>query len=187
MSTKKLFVSLVVITALTGFATAAKAQDASDRSGGDREDYCDDTRPDGCKKPIDFVGVIKAQCSCKIADGALDTKGLTAQLGTITDGTVATICNSKGSKLTLKLDSFSKPDPSQASIAEFRFAGGSGAYGAPNTPTSFAVTPVTISNLSNGYLMTPSVAKVQAQVKAPAGQNLAAGNYKVSVLATVTP
>jgi hypothetical protein len=186
MSAQKLFVSLMVATALTGFATAAQAEDTDRRGGGPREDYCDHTKPDGCKKPIDFEGVIKAQCSCKFEDGALDTKGLTNTLGTTADGSVATVCNSKGSKLTLSLASFSKPDPSQASVGEFRFAGGTGAY-ASTAVTPYATAPVVISNLSNGYSSTASVAKVQAQVKAPAGQNLAAGNYKVSVLATVTP
>jgi hypothetical protein len=144
-------------------------------------------------------GLVNATCHVVGTDGALTPVagvGLTSQVTSSSVGTFATTCNTATSSLTVTVDTalFNGNAMLPAvGTATFNLDNGSGAYAAAGTAplpvagTGYVATYTTVGNLSNGFLVTPSVMDVKARVDAPTGTYLQAGTYKVIIKATTSP
>ncbi len=136
------------------------------------------------------TGSVAGTCSLTVTDGALPTgQGFVPSLTSTTKGKISTVCNTTTSKLETSATGVTTALGGQAATYKYNLNNGSGAYSAVNTGLVAvnAVPAVVVSNLSNGMSSSVSNLDVTAEVAAPATQNLAAGNYTVTVTATVTP
>jgi hypothetical protein len=163
---KKILASLITLSAVAGFASAASAQNATSAHSGS----------------------VTAACTLTATNGTFPVTGLANSM-TSAGGSFSTVCNSAASTLTLSAGAApTLPVGSVAAEVTTSFdvvtAGSGGAYD--------GILPgvTTVTNLSNSYSSTPSVLNVAAKATAGSGKNLpssASGGYVVNILATVAP
>jgi hypothetical protein len=142
---------------------------------------------------VEQEGTVKGDCTInKVTDGALPTSaGFVNAIESSTPGKISTLCNTKLSNLTVKLESLATEtvaSTGQAITRSYKLDGGTGAYASGFNQTSFGTVDTSKADISNNFSSTASTFDVRTKVAAAAGQNLAAGpEYKVKVKATVTP
>jgi hypothetical protein len=175
---KKILFSATVVSAVLGLTTHAYANGTSN----------------GFTSSTSFSslhsGSVNSTCSLTVTDGALPVnQGFTSTLTTpnTNKGKISTICNSSNSSIKVEIDSVASIHPTQPNYNEdFELSGGTGAYSA-GLPVGFGQTPYLKTNLTNGFSTTASTIDVRARARVPLNQYLSAGNYTVSIKATVTP
>lgn len=164
---KKIIASLVALSAVAGFASAASAQTAPATSV--------------------HTGSVTPTCTLVAAPGTFPTTGLSNMM-TSTGGSFSTVCNTTASTLTLSAGATATLPAGSATAGvttSFDVApGNTGAY------SSVAAGTTVVNDLSNSFSSTASVLNVAAKVAATTGKNLPSsgtGGYVVNILATVTP
>ncbi len=179
MTASKILVSLFTIAALTGYTSAASAQVSGDdsRLRGD----CDETKNE-CIQDLTFRGKIPPKCTCDYEKAAVLTapSDFTSSIGGSLN--IKTKCNSKTSKLILKVLPGGADPGGQALAREFSVTAATGAItnsvGYVTTKTDGPSLAGSSSATINGKISTTGV---------NAGQDLYAGGYSMTVNASLTP
>lgn len=165
----KIFIaSLVALSAVAGFASAASAQTAPATSV--------------------HTGSVTPTCTLTPVAGTFPVTGLANSMTSI-GGSFSTVCNTTASTLVLSAGATpTLPTGSTTAGVTTSFdvvpAGSNGAY------SGITIGTTTVLDLSNSYSSTASLLNVAATVTAATGKILpasAAGGYVVNILATVTP
>jgi hypothetical protein len=169
---KKFLAPIMAIAAVASFSSAVFAEGNSD------------------EKTIEQEGSVKGNCTLNVTNGKLpDDAGFVNSIdSTATPGQISTLCNTKDSKLTVKLDSEVTGSVNGQTITRaYELKTGTGAY--QGVTQAFGAAPYSQTNIADNFSSTPSTLAVITKVSAPNGQNLAGGNekLKVKVKATVTP
>jgi hypothetical protein len=186
---KNILASLIAVTAVAGFASAASANVANGPQS----------------STVDFSGNAPAACDLTVTAGTLtdvSAATLSDTMASATSGAIKTTCNTSGATLKVETaptfyESTGLAIPtavgSQAVTTKFSLTGTSGVYAAaPGTVLGTAL-PVGLNSatynttLNHNNQAALSVLTVGAELKAPTGEVLAAGNYIVRVKATLTP
>jgi hypothetical protein len=184
MTASKILVSLFTIAALTGYTSAASAQVSDSVDANRHRGDCDETKNE-CIQDLTFKGKIPAKCTCDYDKAAVlsATSDFTSSIGGSLN--IKTKCNSKSSKLILKvLPAVSgTDDPGGQTLArEFSVSAATGSI--TNSPYS------TTTRTYGPSLAGTSTATINGKISttgASAGQDLYAGDYKMTVNASLTP
>jgi hypothetical protein len=186
---KKILSSLIAVTAIAGFASSASANVSNTVQNA----------------TVDFSGNAPAACDLTITPGTLVNVAAATLADTMVSGTpgaIETTCNTSAASLTVETaptfhESTGLAVPTTAAVqavtTKFSLVGTSGAYTAAGPGSVGTTVPVGLSSttytttVNHANQMALSKLTVGAELKAPTGQVLAAGNYKVRVKATLTP
>ncbi len=182
---KKIIASVAILAVAAVCAPSAYANGDNSAAGGSTTAASFDSI---------HTGSVAGTCSLAVTDGVLPTgQGFLSSLTSTTKGKISTVCNTTTSKLETSATGVTTALGGQAVAYTYKLDNGNGAYFGVNTvgPGGFtAVNPVSAvrkNDLSNGFSSAVSTLDVTAKASVPTSQILAAGNYTVTIVATVTP
>jgi hypothetical protein len=163
---KKILASLIALSTIVGFASAASAQTATSVHSGS----------------------VTATCTITSTAGTFANPGLSNAM-TSTGESFSTVCNSAGSKVDLTKSAESLAGGDAAVVAAAGVTSTIGAVTAGSNGAYSGITggATTKADLSNGYSSTLSLLNVAATATAGSDKYLPSGAYSVTILATVTP